>query len=58
MRFALIGVVGLLLGTACAYVAQRRGKDPLLWFLLGAVLNVIALLLLLVLRYEPNGKRR
>jgi len=49
----LIGLIFLVfvlvISGLSAYFAQARGRDPLLWFMLGIVLNVIGLLALFML---------
>lgn len=40
-------ITSFVVGLACAMIAQRRKKDPLLWFLAGVVFNVVALAFIL-----------
>ena len=47
MWFGLYVLVGLIFAGACGFLAVERARAPLLWFLLGLVINVVALLLLL-----------
>lgn len=42
-------VLWLCLGTATAYFADQRGRDPLVWFMLGMLLGFLGLLLLFLL---------
>lgn len=42
-------VSGIIFGIICAIVADSRGRNPLLWFFLGFVINCFGLLLLLIL---------
>jgi hypothetical protein len=39
----------LIIGSATAYYAGKRGRDPLLWFLVGMMLGLLGLLLLFIL---------
>ena len=41
----------LIIGGATAYYAKQRGRDPLLWFMIGMLLGLLGLLLLFLL---PN----
>ena len=34
-------------GMLCAFIAQKKNKDPLVWFVVGAMFNVLALLAML-----------
>lgn len=43
--------VGLLMGGITSYLAYRRGKQPIIWFFIGALLGVLGLLLLF---FFPN----
>ena len=42
-------VLWLSVGTATAYFAQQRGRDPLIWFMIGMLLGLMGLLLLFLL---------
>ena len=33
----------LIIGAVSAYIAKMKEKDPVLWFIVGAILNVFAL---------------
>ncbi len=55
----IIGL-GLCLSAAlCAHFAQKRGRDPIVWFFLGILLGLLALILLFILppatREKPVG---
>jgi hypothetical protein len=39
----------LLIGAATAYFAQQRGRDPLIWLVIGIFLGLLGLLLLFLL---------
>lgn len=39
----------VLMGAATAYFANQRGRDPVIWFMVGMLLGVLGLLLLFVL---------
>lgn len=49
MHLLLSLFLWILMGSAAAYYAQIRGRDPITWFALGMLLGVIALLLLFFL---------
>ena len=40
-------VQGLVFGGFCAYLAEQKGKDAGIWFLLGLVFGIIGLLALI-----------
>lgn len=41
--YAIIIITGILVGSICAAIASKKNRDPVLWFFVGAVLNVLAL---------------
>lgn len=41
--YGVILLTSFLVGFFCAVLARRKGKDPMLWFIVGVVLNIIAL---------------
>jgi len=43
----LIGT-SLLCGIGAAFLAKLKGRPPFTWFIIGAVLNVVALLIIFV----------
>lgn len=47
--------VSLIVGTISAYLAWKRGKNPLLWFGLGALLGIFGLLFLI---YSKPAKKQ
>lgn len=49
MSIVLTTIIWGLIGAATAYMANTRGRDPYLWFALGIVLGIFAMLILLVL---------
>lgn len=52
MTFAQIAisfVLGLLIGAINAYFAERRGRSPMVWFFIGALLGIFGLILLFIL---------
>lgn len=49
MNFYLILIVSsILCGLAAALMAKMKGRSPLGWFVLGAVLSVLALVIITV----------
>lgn len=49
MQTFYIIIFWLAMGAATAYFANQRGRDPLVWFMLGMLLGFFGLLLLFVL---------
>jgi len=45
----------LLFGAASAYLAQKRGRDPFLWFCIGVLLGIFSPILLLILPSFETG---
>jgi hypothetical protein len=41
--YLVLIVTSVLVGLACAAIAHRTQRDPLRWFLAGALLNLLAL---------------
>ena len=46
----------LAVGSATAYFAQQRGRDPLIWFMIGMLLGLMGLLLLFLLPPISDGE--
>ncbi len=55
--FGAYGLVSLLYGAFCALWAQNTGRSAWLWFFLGLMLNVIAVLVVLS-KNSADSKRR
>lgn len=54
--FVLV-VTSLIIGSICAAVAHKRGKDPVKWFFAGALLNVFVVIVILFAReYKQRGR--
>ena len=51
---ATSGAVIILYGSFCALWAQNTGRNAWLWFLLGAVFNIVTLAILLYLNAEDR----
>lgn len=49
MSMFVIIIMWTLFGAASAYYAQIKGRDPILWFVLGALLGIISLIILFFL---------
>lgn len=49
MMMFLSIVLWILLGWVTSYFAQQRGRDPMVWFLVGMFLGILGLLLLFIL---------
>lgn len=54
-RSSVAGLLALLFGGFCAMWAQNTGRNPWLWFLLGALFNILAVLLALH-RNRPSAR--
>jgi len=49
-------IIALLLGVLTAYLAMRRGRNPVAWFVIGSLLGIFGLLILfLVPSFETAG---
>jgi GYF domain 2 len=46
-------ILWLMIGSATAYYANQRGRDPVVWFMIGMLLGLFGLLLVFIL---PSGK--
>ncbi len=53
--YLILVVTSLLVGAACAWYARLKGRDPLRWFLVGAVLNIVAVGALAARNMRRNG---
>lgn len=49
MQLFLSITLWLMIGSATAYFAHQRGRDPLIWFMLGMLLGFLGLLVLFLL---------
>ncbi len=49
--------IALLMGVISAYLALRRGKNPFIWFCVGALLGVLGLLILFFMS-QPTPEQR
>lgn len=41
-------VTAILCGAAAAWIAKEKGRSPVLWFFIGAALNVVIVTVLLI----------
>lgn len=48
-------LIYIAFGALSAYFAKKRGKDPFLWFFLGALFGIFGLLFLI---FDPKAKRQ
>jgi hypothetical protein len=48
---AFLIIVWILCGAACAIIAQKKGRDQMLWFILGILGGILTLAVLALL---PN----
>jgi hypothetical protein len=46
------------LGLLVAWLARSRGRDPLAWFVLGAVFNIVAVVVVAALPPVERDRRR
>jgi hypothetical protein len=44
----------LLMGAITAYFANQRGRDPMIWFMVGMLFGLLGLLLLFILPVAPK----
>lgn len=49
MQLFLTIALCLMIGAATAYFANQRGRDPLIWFMIGMLLGIFGFLLLFLL---------
>lgn len=56
MQYFLSIILWLLVSTATAYFANQRGRDPLVWFMIGMLLGFLGLLLLFLLPPVQEGE--
>lgn len=49
MNFWICILAWLTIGWICSQIAFKRGRNPSIWFILGALLGLVALLLLFIL---------
>lgn len=49
MQLFLSIMLWLMIGSATAYFANQRGRDPLVWFMIGMLLGLLGLLLVFLL---------
>ena len=54
ITYVIIAVTSASSGLICAAVAKQNGKDPTRWFLIGVLLNVIALAILFAVWRKKN----
>lgn len=41
--YAIIIITSILVGSVCAAIASKKNRDPVLWFFIGVVLNIVGL---------------
>lgn len=51
-------IICLLLGWVTSYYAQKRGRDPFIWFIAGYFFGLLALLLLFILPAVPISPQK
>lgn len=56
MDFLIFSIILLLIGSITAHFAAKRGRSPINWFLIGALLGIMGLLLLFLLPNLATGK--
>lgn len=55
LPFETLVILGLVMGSLGAYFAFKRGKNPYLWFAIGALLGLIGILFLF---FSPVEKKK
>ena len=58
MQLFLTITLCLLIGAATAYFANQRGRDPLVWFMVGMLLGIFGLALLFLLPPVLEGEEK
>ena len=53
IQFILLMLSWILVGWACAVLAEKKGRDPIIWFYLGVFFSLIAIV---ILYFLPAGK--
>jgi GYF domain 2 len=57
MQLFISIILWLMIGSATAYFANQRGRDPFVWFMLGMLLGFLGLLLLFLLPVGQEEKQ-
>ncbi len=47
-----IGLLNIVCAVICYFLAEKKGRDPILWAVVGLVLSIIGPIILLVLEEE------
>jgi uncharacterized membrane protein YhaH (DUF805 family) len=55
-NYAIWIITSILVGFVAAFVAKSKGKDPVLWFFLGALFNLFVLLFALGVKKRKEHK--
>jgi hypothetical protein len=53
--YEILIVTAILSGSACAWIAKEKGRSPVLWFFIGAALNVVVLAVLFAVSLRKNS---
>jgi hypothetical protein len=56
MHQVVVLVLLFLIGIASAALAQRKGRDPYIWFAIGTILGLLGFILLLALPEKNSGQ--
>ncbi|MFC2085487.1 hypothetical protein ACFLS9_10545 [Bacteroidota bacterium] len=53
-------VIGAFIGIICVFLAKQKNRDPIMWFILGLIFNILALVAIGLVPYldEETKKRR
>lgn len=54
--YEVLLITAVTCGFAVSYLAKLKGRDPFTWFLIGAVLNVFAVLIIFAATRQKNLK--
>jgi hypothetical protein len=52
--YTFILVTCLIIGLVSAGIAKQKGKDPIKWFLIGCILNIIAIITIVFAEKKHN----
>lgn len=50
-------VISLICGVVCFLFAKEKGKNPILWFIIGLVLSILAILIIALIKKKINKKK-
>lgn len=54
--YAVWIMLSIVVGLVCALIARAKGKDAVLWFILGACFNIVALVIIAQVEKKKREK--